>query len=168
MRETYAANRRPVGASSLAPEIMQRALVAERCALMLVLPFLAVGVYIAVHRERYAILNPRLTEHLFGDEHFRNFAAIVARFCFHGFKICHAAKHYRAHAHKRNLVGGRRLEPHGITRATACAVEFGQCLQFIGVHVMQAKHPNIARILKRENVVVRCACVAVTLYHVHV
>ena len=52
---------------SLASEIMERALVAERRALMFVLPFHAVGVYIAVNRERDAILDPCLTEHLFGD-----------------------------------------------------------------------------------------------------
>ena len=153
---------------SLAPEIMERALVAERRALVLVLPFHAVYVYIAVNRERHAILNPRLTEHLFGNQHFRNFAAIVFDACKNVVEICHAAKHLRAHCNHCNLVGVRRLETQSQTRATACAVKFGQRLQLVGVHVTQAKRPNIARIRECKNVVMSCGSVRVTFRHVHV
>lgn len=153
---------------SLATEIMERALVAERRALMLVLPFHAVGVYIAVNRERDAIFNPRLTEHLFGDQHFCNFTAIVFDACKNVIEICHAAKHLRAHCNHCNLVRVRRLETQRQTCATACAVKFGQCLQLVGVHVTQAKRPNIARIRECKNVVMSCSGVRVTFRHVHV
>ena len=153
---------------SLAPEIMERALVAERRALVLVLPFHAVGVYIAVNRERNAILDPRLTEHLFCYQHFRNFAAVVFASGKNVIEICHAAKHLRAHCDHCDLIRVRRLETQSHTRATACAVKFGQCLQFVGVHITQTKRPHIARISERENIVMSSGGVRVTFRHVHV
>ena len=147
---------------------MECAFVAERRALVLVLPFHAVCVYIAVNCERDAVLDPRLTEHLFSDQHFRNFAAVIFDACEYVIKICHAAKHLRAHCDHCDFISVRRLETQSQTSATACAVKFGQRLQFVGVHVTQAKRPNIARIRESENVVMSCGGVRVTFRHVHV
>lgn len=146
---------------------MERALVAERRALMLVLPFHAVGVYIAVNRERHAILNPRLTEHLFCYQHFRDFAAIVFNACEHVIKIGYTAKHLRAHCDQRDFIAIRRLKAKRHTSAAACAVKFGQCLQFVGVHVTQAKHPNITSIVKSKDIIMSRGSVRVTFRHVH-
>lgn len=147
---------------------MERALVAERGTFVLVLPFHAVCIYIAVNRERNAILDPRLTEHLFGDQHFRNFAAVVFDACENVIEICHAAKNACAHCNHCDFVGVRRLETQRHTSTTACAVKFGQRLQFVGVHVTQAKRPNATRIRESENVVMSCGGVRVPFRHVHV
>ena len=153
---------------SLAPEIMERALVAERRALVLVLPFHAVWVYIAVNRERDAILSPCLTEHLFGDEHFRTFALVILAACNKFIKIDLAANNARAHVYQRELVFIRRLETNSHTSTTRSLIKFGQRLKFIGVNIFQKQRVEIARIGERENVVMSCGQFGVTFAHAHV
>ena len=147
---------------------MECALVAERRALVLVLPFHAVGVYIAVNRERYAILNPRLTKHLFGDEHFRTFALVIFAACNQFIKIDLAANNTRAHVHQRELIFIRRLETNSHTSTTRSLIKLGQRLKFISVNIFQKQRVKIARIGERENIVMSCGQFGVTLAHAHV
>ena len=149
-------------------EIVECALVAERRALVLVLPFHAVGIYIAVNRERHAIFNPRLTEHLFGDEHFCTFALIVLAACNKFIEVNFAAHNARAHVHQRELFFVRRLEANSHTSTTRSFIKFSQHLEFVGVNFVQEQRVKVARIRESKHVVVSSSQRIVTLYHVRV
>jgi len=113
--------------------------------------------------ERYAILLPRLAEHLFGDYHFRSFAAIVL------VRFVQTDKRRRAHeafstfADKLALLCVRRTKTERVAVATRRFIELRDACKLVGVHVLLISIEETVNV-KRQDIVVRvgvggvCVC----------
>lgn len=151
----------------LASEVMESALVAEGSTLVLMLVGDTVGFNIPALRERHAILFPRLTKHLFGNQHFSDLALIVLASLYETVKVGFAAKSGSAHSDKVTLyiVGG--TEAKRIPCTTGSLINGGNNHKLCRVHI-SVDRVDHARIGEREDVVVGESSVVVSVGHVRV
>ena len=151
----------------LASKVVQAALVAERGALMLMLVGDSVGFDIPTLRERHAILFPRLSEQLFGHQHFCDLALIVLAGLYETVKVSLAAKSGSAHSDEVALyiVGG--TEAQAVPRTAGSLGNGSDSHKLCGAHISVDRVDN-ARIGERENVVVSERSVVVGVGHVRV
>jgi len=138
----------------LASEVAQAALVAECGALMLMLVGDSVGFDIPTLREGDAVLHPRLTEHLFSDQHFGDLTLIILAGLHERVEVSLAAEGGSAHGDEVALyiVGG--TEAQAVPRTAGSLGNAGNCHKVGGICHIDDDRVNHARVGECEDIVV--------------